>query len=321
MNSKGVFIGEPVTKWNGCHGVSVVPDGLGAHYGSMQAVPRSTLHVRSITSTSAVPIEKHEGAVQLWRASVPESGLTEDLWLRPDGSLLVRFDGEPMLVLDATRTTVWIGDILPSVAVQLVATFAIAPAAQAWGALVLHGSALVRQGQAILICGESGVGKSSALVALTDEGWSPLTEDLCALDLSTDPPTAWPGPPWVRLDPSNPPSEGWRELFRTHDKVAWDLGPNRVSVPTPLAHIVILERPEAEADVPTLSGPVGAIDLILLLHDHAPWFDQPQNKAASLFGPIAALATTVPATRLRLQRSPNWRAEATALIDAMTTPS
>ncbi len=50
-------------------------------------------------------------------------------------------------------------------------------------ALVLHGSAVARGGEAIAICGHSGAGKSTFAAALCRSGCSFVTDDLCAISL------------------------------------------------------------------------------------------------------------------------------------------
>ncbi len=50
------------------------------------------------------------------------------------------------------------------------------------GHLVLHGTVLKKNEQAIAICGMSGAGKSTLALALIQQGWNLLSDDVCAFD-------------------------------------------------------------------------------------------------------------------------------------------
>lgn len=62
----------------------------------------------------------------------------------------------------------------------------------------LHGCAVARGGRAVAVLGASGVGKSTAGLALLDRGWRVVTDDLVTFDPAGN---AIPGPPFVRLLP------------------------------------------------------------------------------------------------------------------------
>lgn len=54
------------------------------------------------------------------------------------------------------------------------------------GALLLHGSAVIRDGRAFVFCGSSGAGKSTLAAALSRSGDAFLADDVCAIELAHD---------------------------------------------------------------------------------------------------------------------------------------
>jgi hypothetical protein len=52
------------------------------------------------------------------------------------------------------------------------------------GALVLHGAAVASDGRAIVICGETGAGKSTLAAALCQQGCSFAADDICVIGLN-----------------------------------------------------------------------------------------------------------------------------------------
>lgn len=291
----------------GCHGVAVEPPERGEAYGTFQGPSIAELRL----------IDGWDGEVvgtRLWnlQGTGPEGQVVlYDMWGDDEGTLVLVIDGRPVLWVSADRCSAATGHVPDPIARQLVSTFAVPLAAQRAGALVLHASAAVRDGRAVVVCARSGTGKSSVLTALADAGWAPLSEDLVAIDLGG--PTAWPGPPWVRLDPGVPGPAGSTELFRNADKVGWSLR-GRWDRPAPVAHLLVLEPNDP---APTERVLLDRKEVIAAVAPHAPWYEHPDRRARALFGAAVRLAGVVPVSRVRFQRGDGWRAEAVELLSSL----
>lgn len=69
------------------------------------------------------------------------------------------------------------------------------------GYLILHGSAVSIEGQAIAFIGNKGWGKSTMAAALISQGHQFVTDDVLAIDLSGDKPLVFPSFPQLKLCP------------------------------------------------------------------------------------------------------------------------
>jgi hypothetical protein len=58
--------------------------------------------------------------------------------------------------------------------------------------IVLHGSAVIVDGRAVLFCGASGAGKSTLAALLGERGYALAADDICAVSLTGDVPTVRP---------------------------------------------------------------------------------------------------------------------------------
>lgn len=68
------------------------------------------------------------------------------------------------------------------------------------GCLVLHGSAVVINGQSVIFSGASGAGKSTLAAAFAQRGYEVLTDDVCAITFSPEGvPAVIPGYPRLKL--------------------------------------------------------------------------------------------------------------------------
>jgi hypothetical protein len=76
-----------------------------------------------------------------------------------------------------------------SVAFRQIAPFMLASLLAPHDRFLLHGGAIAREGEAILVLGDSGVGKSTLILGALRNGWSVLSDDLVLVRPSPDGPT------------------------------------------------------------------------------------------------------------------------------------
>jgi hypothetical protein len=126
------------------------------------------------------------------------------------------------------------------------------------GYLVLRASAVVMDGQAVLLIGGSGTGKSAVAAALCARGARLLADDVVAVDCRRQgPPAVLPGFPLFRLLPSASPDAGemdappapWalepgvpHEQLNAPHAHPQDLTVHAVTTPAPLARCYCLAR-------------------------------------------------------------------------------
>lgn len=163
------------------------------------------------------------------------------------------------------------------------------------GDLMLHASAVVAGGRAVLFCGPSGRGKSTLALVLSREGFPVLAEDGVAVAPGPEGPEAWPGARGVRMKsvkgafphPLYPSG-----MHRTEDDQATGL---------PVAALVVLGERGPGLDVERLDGPLGLAELAgTLMH---------RGGVEGLRSPFRALARTV-------DRVPAFRASMPDDLDA-----
>jgi hypothetical protein len=255
---------------------------------------------------------------RIWSATVaaPDGPQEHEMRRAADGRLELRIAGRHMLQVAADRDEAILGDVSEAVGWQLLTTFALPMAAQRAGALMLHAAVVVRAGAALVVCAQSGTGKSSLLIALTDAGWEALSEDMVAVTFEDDAVMAWPGPPWVRISPGEPGPDGAAVRFVTTDKVGWDLSSRMCARPVPVARLVLLDPP---TDQPADTALATSEEVMGALAHHTPWFEEPARRGAALWGSAVRFARAVPAMRVRLQRRDEWRREAVSVFDVVAT--
>lgn len=127
--------------------------------------------------------------------------------------------------------------------------------------LVLHGSAIEVDGEGVVFCGPSGIGKSTLAAGFHKRGYRFLADDLCAIDLHDGRPAVIPGFPRLKL---------WADALERLDtatdnlqSVRWgaDLrkfllpADNRCEVPLPVRAVFILDAADTDRlELTRLSG-------------------------------------------------------------------
>ena len=140
---------------------------------------------------------------------------------------------------------------------------------------MLHASAACIDGSAVMLCAESGSGKSSLLMGLAAAGWQAVSEDQCVVDLdSGGAHRVWPGPSWARLKrgaPLPPLVAGSRRGSRRSTRLRGISANGSPTRRPDLDRIVLLEPPGGSE----LSGiRSAAAEVIGSLTRHATWFQR-----------------------------------------------
>lgn len=299
-----------IDPWPGCHGVRLRPHELADGYGTGGGTPLADAEV--VLGPVGPP-----GDTELWRieesVDLPDGSRQVDqiLQRRADGAYVLVATGTPTLAVDPATNRISIDHADRGVVAQLVATLAVPLVLEGGPALVLHASTCALGGEAVVVCGASGSGKSSLLVGMLATGWQAVSEDMCAVDVRSQNPIVWPGPPWVRRAHDDPGPPGAIRRFCTPDKNAWDISPWQVHEPLPIGRIVFLEPAGGDEVV---YEPLSAPDALMRIARHAVWLREPEDRAAGTFPGCAALVRSAPAMRLRLPLSPSWLERATSLL-------
>jgi hypothetical protein len=201
------------------------------------------------------------------------------------------------LVRDGHHITVDPGDApTPERAVRALLPGLLAAFLQQRGLLVLHASAVAREGAAVIVAGASGAGKSTLVARLLDAGWRLLSDDVVAIRLAPDgTPSVLPGPPHYRLcrDASlrlglpHPEPAGRKRLVPVRNRAAQE--------PARLRTIYTLETHEsARVDAEDLRGAARPGSLIAQLYGPSP----PASRQA-LFRQVTVVAARARVRRLR----------------------
>lgn len=117
---------------------------------------------------------------------------------------------------------------------------------------LLHAAAIVRNGRAVILCGDSGTGKTCLAYSAAKNSWSFLSGDATALVLKEHPPQVVGRPFEIRFRHEAvslfPELEAYLPVRRPNGKLDIQLDPRRLGVRTELrarvSHVVLLDRQE-----------------------------------------------------------------------------
>lgn len=290
--------------WQGCHGVRVT--GAGERFGVCRGDALGHLEIR-------VGQPSKPGPDELWSQPQPDGG-SQRSSLSREGDVVLELGGGPRVSLSRDRRVATVADPFGWVEAQLVASFVLPFLVSSESTLVLHAAAATRSGRAVLFAGPGGTGKSSSLVGLVDEGWTPLSEDVCTIDFTGSDPLVWPGPPWVRRRHGEQGPKGASVLFKSSEKTAWDVGGFRnVPGPTPVGELIILQPPVRGGRATRAGLPPG--HAIRALAPHAVWLGDARETGRRLFGPVAEAAARIPVSLVTLPVRADWISVLVSLLD------
>lgn len=245
------------------------------------------------------------------------------VWIGPANEMLLRIPNvAAFLVEGGTRVTIqpFMPVGAPDIRAFLLGTV-LAVLCFNRGVLPLHASAVEMAGGAVLVAGNSGLGKSSLAAALHRRGARLLSDDLCALDFQgREQPVVWPAFPRLKLwrdsaehlgVPTGGAEQSRAELEKFHIPVAPD---GFRAEPLPVSLLVVLTRhfiPE-----PFQLVPIQGLAAMQQRHVVHRWrLGEALGHGALIFHGLAALARSVPMVGL-------WRPDGlgnlSAQADAVT---
>lgn len=192
------------------------------------------------------------------------------------------------------------------------------------GLVPLHAAALEVGGRALLLAGDSGIGKSTLAAQLLKRGCRVLSDDVVALDIS-DPhaPLVRPSFPRIKLwedatDRLQLSTEGLEQARVELRKFLVPVGDSFQAEPLPPAHLVLLQRARlpADAGLTRLTG-VAAVTRYDAVHR---WrLGIALGRQPLIFSALAALLRVAPMTELRrvddAERLPELADQVLALVE------
>ena len=190
------------------------------------------------------------------------------------------------------------------------------------GVMALHASAVVIEGQAVVLCGPSEAGKSTTAAALALRGIPVLSDDITALSASSEYVQVEPGYPRICLWPDAVHdllghrdalprlTPGWEKRFLSLDgsKASFELHRK------PLGAVYLLAPRSEEGDPPRIEE-LGAREALLELvqNTYMNWLLDRHQRAAE-FDALSGLVSQVPVRRIVPHADPRRISELCDLI-------
>lgn len=142
------------------------------------------------------------------------------------------------------------GDVAPSWLRQFLLGPVLGVLLHQRGLLVLHASAVERDGRALIFVGRKGAGKSTTAAHLVRRGCRLLADDIVAIDLGGDVPHALPGIPQMKLWPDaaaalEVPLPDLAVMNEALPKRAWGVHDDLAAAPVPLGGLFALRVGDA----------------------------------------------------------------------------
>jgi energy-coupling factor transporter ATP-binding protein EcfA2 len=168
------------------------------------------------------------------------------------------------------------------------------------GALALHASAVALEGEAVVVMGPKGAGKSTIAAAMCGQGGRLLADDIVVIDRgSTDVPHVRPGFPQLKLWTDSAGAvalspDAVELLHSTSDKQLWNVRSCFWPEPCPIGQLVVLERDDSPGIDPL--SPTATFTAVME-HLYAPRFLGSDGVTSTDFERCAWLARTTPAVR------------------------
>jgi hypothetical protein len=233
----------------------------------------------------------HAGAVPLHLESPRHSA---DCWEAADNLFLLRLRGVGNFLIREGREIIYACDSTcdsRKLALYLMGTcFAILMYQR--GNLVLHASAIVSDGRAMLFCGPSGAGKSTLSALLCQRGYALLNDDICILrPAGNDTYEIYPDGRMLKLWTESMDKLQWRQKpeMAIHDNIQkyFCAPPLAEAENRPVEAIYILHDampPASIRRIPPLEGM-----LALKRNAYRPWLLAAMEKERNFFSASAAL--------------------------------